>query len=239
MGLCRKKHRRIKEYFTQVNRVLIIAPHMDDEVLGCGGVISKYKETGDKVCTVFVAHRVYNHQYDERRNNIERSHTLKAKKILGYGDSFFLDLPDERLDVSIQDIIIPLEKYINEIKPDTVYIPFRGDNNQDHRAVFDAGRVVLRPLATPFVSNVYMYEVPSSTEQSPPLSENAFLPNYYVDIKDHIGTKIKAFECYETEKRKYPHPRSEDALRVLAQKRGVEIGFEYAEAFMILRDKWE
>ena len=84
-----------------------------------------------------------------------------------------------------------------------------------------------------------IYEVPSTTEQSPPLHENAFLPNHYVNITKHIDKKIEAFKYYETEKRDYPHPRSEKALRVLAQKRGIEIGFEYAEAFMLLREKWE
>ena len=83
-----------------------------------------------------------------------------------------------------------------------------------------------------------MYEVPSSTEQSPPLADNAFLPNRYVDIERYIDKKINAYRCYVTEKRRYPHPRSEKAMRILAQKRGCEIGLKYAEAFMCLRDKW-
>ena len=84
-----------------------------------------------------------------------------------------------------------------------------------------------------------MYEVPSSTEQSPPLHENIFLPNYYVNITNTIDRKIEALKCYETEKRIFPHPRSEEALKILAKKRGIEIGFEYAEVFMSLREKWE
>ena len=84
-----------------------------------------------------------------------------------------------------------------------------------------------------------MYEVPSSTDQSPPLIESSFMPNYYVNIKNYMKKKREALKCYETEKRIYPHPRSEDSLIVLAKKRGIEIGFEYAEAFMVLRKKWE
>ena len=212
---------------------------MDDEVLGCGGVICKHKDKGDIVHVIFIAHRIYKHHYDEQMNNIQKSHSIKAKEVLGYDEAYFLNLPDERLDIAVQDIIIPLEKHINAKKPEIVYIPFRGDNNQDHRAVFEAARVVLRTSATPFVKNIYMYEVTSSTEQSPPLPENAFLPNYYANITENMDKKINAFRCYETEKRQYPNPRSEEALRVLAQKRGIEIGFEYAEAFMLLRDKWE
>ncbi len=220
-------------------KVLVIATHMDDEVLGCGGAISKHVESGDDPFVCFIAHRIYNHKFDREKNEVEKKHANVAKDILGYNEAYFLDLPDERLDASVQDIIIPVERHIGEIQPEIVYIPFSDDNNQDHRAVFDAARVALRPSATPFTKNIYMYEVPSSTEQSPPLKECAFLPNYYVDITEHIEKKIEAFKSYETEKRDYPHPRSDEALRVLAQKRGTEIGFKFAEAFMILRDKWK
>lgn len=218
--------------------ILVIAPHMDDEVLSCGGTIAKHVGNGDKVFVCFIAHRIYNHRLDKHKNELEKERAVKAKRILGYKEAIFFDLYDERLDGCIQDIIIPLEKYVLKIKPDIAYCPFYGDNNQDHRAVFDAARVVLRPSATPFLMNVYMYEVPSSTEQSPPLSESAFLPNYYVNITKYMDKKIKAYRSYVTEKRDYPHPRSEKALRILAAKRGTEIGFKYAEAFMILRHKW-
>lgn len=222
-----------------MKNVLIIAPHMDDEVLGCGGTIRKHQKAGYEVSVIFVAHRIYNHCYDEEKNNIQKAHALQSKKLLGYNEAYFLNLSDERLDVSVQDIIIPLERHINEIQPEVVYIPFCGDNNQDHRAVFHASRVVIRPSATPFIQSVYMYEVSSSTEQSPALFETAFLPNYYINITEYIEEKLAAFRCYKDEKRNYPHPRSEEAIKVLAQKRGVEIGFQYAEAFMMLREKWE
>ncbi|MCX5884672.1 MAG: PIG-L family deacetylase [Proteobacteria bacterium] len=218
--------------------VIIVAPHMDDEVLGCGGVIMKHKEKGDNVSVIFIAHRVYNHSYNHARNVIEKTHAQKAKEILGYDHIYFLGLPDERLDAAVQDIIIPLERQVEMTRPDIVYVPFRGDNNQDHIAVFNAARVVFRPTATTFIKKIYMYEVPSSTEQSPSLLENAYLPSYYVDIKKYIDKKLAALACYESEIRPFPHPRSPDGLRIWSQKRGMEIGFEYAEAFMILRDKW-
>lgn len=219
--------------------IIVVAPHMDDEVLGCGGVISRHKSMGDKVIVVFVAHRIYNHHFNQKKNEIEINHALKAKALLKYDKAIFLGLNDERLDACAQDIIIPLEKCIKQFMPSIVYTPFKGDNNQDHRAVFDAIRVILRPMATDFIKEVNMYEVASSTDQSPPLKDNAFLPNYYVDIKDFIDKKIKALKYYETEKREYPHPRSTKALKILAQKRGTEIGYEYAEAFVNVRRKWD
>lgn len=220
-------------------KVMVLAPHMDDEVLGCGGTICKHKAMSDKVTVIFFAHRIYNHRFDEKKNAIEKGHALKAKKVLGYDNALFLNLNDERLDACLQDIIIPLEKNINKIKPDVIYLPFRQDNNQDHRAVFDAARVALRPAATPFIKEVNMYEVPSSTEQSPPLSETAFLPNFYVDIERFIDKKIRGLLCYERESRRYPHPRSREAVKILAQKRGSEIGYIYAESFLNIRRKWK
>lgn len=220
-------------------KILVIAPHMDDEVLGCGGVICKHVASGDDVDVIFVAHRIYAHAYDAEKNETEKSHALKAKRILGYRDAIFLDMNDERLDGSVQDVVVALEKHVNILKPDIVYIPFRGDNHQDHRAVFDAARVVLRPSATAFIKNIYMYEVPSSTEQSPAMIENAFLPVHYADIKPYVDKKIEALLCYETEKRDFPNPRSHEAIRLVAGKRGTESGFVSAEAFMIIRSIWE
>ena len=218
-------------------KILVVAPHMDDEVLGCGGTIMKHKDRGDFVSVIFVAHRVYDHCFDVARNTVEKSHALKAQEVLGYDESIFLDLPDERLDAAVQDTIIPLEAQVERINPDVVYIPFCGDNNQDHRAVFTAARVVFRP-AVSSVRRLCMYEVPSSTEQSPPLPENAYLPSYYVDIGPYIDGKLSALACYQSETRAFPHPRSVEGLKVVAQKRGMEVGFEYAEAFVVLRDKW-
>ena len=211
---------------------------MDDEALGLGGVIAKHVDHNHSVRVVFIANRIYNHKFDKKKNELQERHALKAKKILGYDEAVFLRLSDERIDTEIQNVIMKLEEQVEAFQPETVYISFRGDNNQDHRAVFDAARVVLRPAATPFIQNVFMYEIPSSTEQSPPLPENVFIPNCYVDIHDYFGTKIKAIECYETEKRYFPHPRSIEAVEILAKKRGIEVGFFHAEAFMLLRQKW-
>lgn len=219
-------------------RVLVVTPHMDDEVLGTGGVIARHVDQGDEVQVCFIACRVYNHRFDEARNQLETKCAMRAKDVLGYKEAHFLNLPDERLDACLQDIIIPLEQRVEALAPEVVYLPHRGDNNQDHRAVFQAAQVVFRPVATPFLRRLLCYEVPSSTEQSPPMSETAFLPNYYVNVGTYLERKLEALRCYETERREFPHPRSEEAVRILAQRRGVESGFQAAEAFLILRDRW-
>jgi len=222
-----------------VKTVLIIAPHLDDEVLGCGGVIARHVAQGDKVHVCFVAHRVYDHVYNAEKMEIERVHTFNAKEMIGYNEFHFLDLNDERLDACVQDIIIPLEKYLIQTRPQIVYSPFCNDNNQDHQAVAKAVQVVLRPAAVPFIERWLMYETPSSTEQTPSVGILGFQPNVYYDIGDCLDKKLKAIACYETEARPFPNPRSTEGVKALAMKRGMECGLEYAESFMLVRERFD
>lgn len=220
-------------------RVLVVAPHMDDEVLGAGGTTARHVARGDEVYVCFVAHRVYAHRYDEEKCRFEMQCAEQAQSVLGYKALRFLNLPDERLDACLQDIIIPLEEFVAEIAPEVVYINHRGDNNQDHRAVFQAAMVALRPAANPRLRTLLCYETPSSTEQAPPVAEAAFMPNCYINVTPYLERKLEALRCYHTEKRAFPHPRSEESVKILAQRRGIESSFPLAEAFMVLRDRWE
>jgi LmbE family N-acetylglucosaminyl deacetylase len=219
-------------------KVLVIAPHMDDEVLGCGGAIVRHVRAGDRVSVCIVANRAYMHRYDPGLIDREKDACRRAQEILGYQDLTFLDLPDEQLDRSQIDLIVPLEEVVDLREPELVYLPHRGDLNQDHRAVFDAALVACRPLAAHRVKGLRVYEVPSSTDQVPGMHGLPFLPNYYVDIGEVLDKKIAALVAYEAESRVYPHPRSPEGLRAYARKRGMEVGIEAAEAFVVLRDLW-
>jgi len=218
-------------------KILVIAPHMDDETLGLGGTIRKHVNNGDNVYVAIIANRIYDHQYDENLYHKEKESVFKAKKILDYLDVTFFDLHDERLDICLQDIIIPLENYYNRILPDVVYVNYWEDNNQDHRAVFNASRVVLRRASSKPPKKIIVYETPSSTEQTLP-AFSIFTPNYYVNISNFIQIKLAAIACYETEARIYPHPRSSEAILNLSKRRGIESGFKNAEAFMVIYDQW-
>lgn len=217
-------------------RVLVIAPHMDDEILGAGGVIRRHVEAGDTVTVCVVANRAYSHSYDDKLIAEEKDAACRAKAVLGYQELVFLGLPDERLDAVLQDIIIPLEEVYQQAKPEMAYVNHRGDNNQDHQAVFRAAMVVCRPYGGSYLRTLYAYEVPSSTDQAPALPENAFLPTRYVDISSQLGVKVAALQCYQRELRKFPHPRSPEGVTIYARKRGSEVGMEAAAAFMVLRD---
>ena len=219
-------------------KVLVVAAHMDDEILGMGGTIAKHVHADDGVTVCIVCKRAYNHQFDPKIVEEEKAAARRAAKVLGYQDIRFLDLRDELLDERLLDIVVPLEECVLKVMPSVVYTHHRGDSNQDHRAVFQASMIACRSLSQHKVTRVLAYEVPSSTEQAPPFPEYAFQPNFYVNINDFLQRKSEALKAYTRELREFPHPRSTKGIEVLAQKRGMEVGFPAAEAFMLIRDQW-
>lgn len=219
-------------------RVVVIAAHMDDEVLGVGGTIAKHVAAGDEVHLCIICQRAYDHQYDPKLVAEEKAACRSTAKILGCREPHFLDLRDERLDERDLDVIVPLEEYMEKVRPHVAYTHHRGDANQDHRAVFRASLVACRAIAQYGVRRLLSYEVPSSTDQAPPFPEYAFQPNFYVNIADFLERKVDALKAYQREIREFPHPRSAKAIEVLAQKRGMEVGFPAAEAFVVIRDEW-
>ena len=220
-------------------KVLVIAPHMDDEVLGTGGAIARHVEQGDRVSVVIAANRAYNHRYRPASIRQEEACARKAQKVLGYRELTFLHLPDEKLDQGqgLLNLIVPLEKTVRTAKPDLVYLPYRADLNQDHRAVYEAGVIACRPLAAVRPSRLVCYEVPSSTDQRPALNGDHFAPNWYLPLSGaQLKKKTEALKCYKRELRKFPHPRSLKGVELLAAKRGTEVGAPAAEAFLIVRE---
>lgn len=219
-------------------KVLVIAPHMDDEVLGVGGTIARHVDLGDEVSVCIVANRAYDHQYNPVLIEEQKDAAKQAQRILSYRYLHFLDLPDEQLDDKLINIIVPLESVYLDFKPEIVYINHGGDIHQDHQAVFKAARIVCRPVGEHRAKKILAYEIPSSTEQSSHYLEDQFIPNFYVDIDSYLERKIQALACYERESRPFPHPRSLEGIRIYAKKRGTEVGFSAAEAFSIINELW-
>jgi len=219
-------------------KILVIAAHMDDEILGMGGTIARHVTAGDDVTVCIACKRAYNHQFDPQVVQEEKDAAIRAAKVLGYEDVRFLDLRDELLDDRLLDVIVPLEQCVSEVMPAVVYTHHRGDSNQDHRAVFQASFIACRALSRHKVPRILAYEVPSSTDIAPPFPEYAFQPNFYVNITAYLERKIEALKMYSRELREFPHPRSAQGIEVLAHKRGMEVGFRAAEAFVLIRDEW-
>jgi N-acetylglucosamine malate deacetylase 1 len=217
-------------------RILILAAHPDDEVLGMGGTIALHAGAlGDAVRVVCVTDGSST-QYpgDEETRRRKNSEALAAARELGVDDYVHLDLPDMRLDtVPHVEVNRAVELQIAEFRPDTVYT-VHPDVNRDHRALFDSVAVATRPVPGQIVRRVLTYAPTSSTEWTP-AQISTFVPNWFVDVTGTLDAKVAAFARYETEARAYPHPRSERAIRATAAHWGASAGCEAAEAFVLVR----
>lgn len=222
-------------------KILIVAAHPDDEVLGMGGTIAKHSDNGDDLFVCILCEKV-----SARKVKPEHKLFLKqinaSQKILGIKDKIFFDFPNIKMNSVPQiDIVQAIEKSIIKFKPEVVYTHHKGDMNIDHKVVAEATSIAIRLRErgnnnAPMIKKLLCYEVPSSTDWSSSLSEFPFIPNYFVDISNYFDKKILALKKYEGVIKKSPHPRSIKALESLATIRGAASGFNKAEAFMILRE---
>lgn len=218
-----------------IGSALIIAPHPDDEVLGCGGTIKRLTDSGIRV-TVLVASRGKKALYSEEKIINIRKHALEAHRILGVEQTVFFDYPAPELDlVSISELAFSMSKLIDKEKPDTVFLPHHGDIHHDHKAIFNAGLVASRPVKDCSIKYVFSYETLSETEWALPFGSEVFIPQMFVNITKEFSFKIGAMRCYSSQIRNFPNPRSEKSIEALANFRGSTVGYEYAEAFAIIR----
>lgn len=220
-------------------KILVIAAHPDDEVLGCGGTIARHGSEGDDV-TVLILGEGVTSRSKERGSGLKdpgisglKVSAEKAGKILGAKKVITFDLPDNRFDtIPLLDVIKKVEGVKGNISPQVIYTHHYGDLNIDHRVTFQAVLTACRPVDGESVSEIYSFEIPSSTEWSVPYS---FAPNVFMDISKTIEKKIEALRCYKSELRESPHPRSEEMVRKLAVYRGSMSGINHAEAFVAIR----
>lgn len=217
--------------------ILVLAPHPDDEVLGCGATMAKYASAGHKVF-VLVATRGSKKLYaDDRIENV-RNEALRAHKVLGVTETFFLDFPAPELDtIPLYQISGEFSKIIAKVNANILFLPHRGDIHNDHKVVFDAGLVAARPLQNCSVNEIYTYETVSETEWAMPLGSECFIPTVFENISDFFDKKLQAIECFNSQLREFPNPRSVNNLRALAYYRGATVGFDMAEAFCLIRSK--
>jgi LmbE family N-acetylglucosaminyl deacetylase len=224
-----------------MKKILVVASHPDDEILGVGGTIINHINNGDDVYVLFLAQGGDTSRLIKRSNElVERSthkiqeESLSIKKFLGLKEVFFLDFPDNKMDtVPLIDICKEVEKYLSLIKPEIIYTHYENDLNVDHEIVFRAVTTACRPCNENCPKEIYSFEVLSGTEWQ--IGGEKFKPNFYVDITESITKKIIAMEMYQSEIREYPHSRSKEGINILAQYRGLECGKRYAEAFKLIR----
>jgi len=215
--------------------ILILAPHPDDEVLGCSGTMKKLANESNKVFVLVVTRGSSKFYSDDKILNV-RNEALQAHKLLGVQQTFFLDFPAPELDtVPLADISKEISKVISDNKINVLYLPHRGDIHNDHRVVFNAGLVAARPVGEYFVKEVYAYETLSETEWAAPFADDAFIPTCFVNVENTLNSKMEAMKCFKSQLKAFPNPRSLETIEALAKFRGSTVGFKAAEAFMVIR----
>ena len=222
-------------------RVLVVAAHPDDEVLGCGGTMLRLAHEGHEVYLSILAEGMTSRSVTREtadRSSVESlsARTRQAAKLLEVKDVFLHGLPDNRLDsVPLLDVVKIVEQLVTELSPTRIYTHHPGDLNIDHTVVSRAVLTGTRPMQGCPVREIYQFEVPSSTEWAFQQFEAGFHPKTFVDVTQTLEMKIGAMACYESEARVFPHPRSPEALRANAQRWGTVVGCQAAEAFQLVR----
>ncbi len=219
------------------NKVLVIAPHPDDETLGAGGTLLKHKMHKDKVYWLIATSMKEEGGYNKRKIiNREKEVTAVARSY-DFDEICRLNLATTKVDkVSISDIIEKMSIFFKKIRPNIIYIPFYKDVHSDHRIIFDAAQSCIKTFRCPYISKVLMMEIQSETEFAPSIKDSSFIPNYFVDITDYLRDKIKIMRIYKSQLGLHPFPRSIKGIKSLAAIRGVQAGCKFAEGFMLLKE---
>ena len=219
------------------NTALILAPHPDDEVLGCGGTMAKLAQEGWNV-VVLIPTRGAKQLYSDEQVATVRREAKEVHDFLGVADTLFLDdFPAAYLDTVPQaEVNIALSKIVQEVKPNALYLPFLGDIHDDHQRFFHAGMVASRPNGNYAPERIYAYETLSETNWNAPLLTPGFIPNSFYDISETLEKKLEAMQMYGSQVRPFPNERSLESLRALAMLRGSTVGFHAAEAFVMVRE---
>ena len=218
--------------------ILVVAPHADDEILGCGGVIARHAAAGDVVTVAVMtdASKGAPELYDENYILGLRKEAQAAHEFLGVSETRFFDFPAPRLDTYPRyKVAAALGELVGEIRPEVMFVPHFGDLHVDHGAVYNAALVAARPVVGCSVHSIYAYETLSETEWASPQSGAAFSPNHYVDISVFLAKKLDAMRCYESQLKSFPSPRSIEAIEALARYRGASVGYSAGESFAVVR----
>ncbi len=221
--------------------ILVVAAHPDDEILGCGGTMARLAREGHEVRIAILAEGMssrYAHREDADPQQLQHLHARaqQAADKVGAKEVVLCKLPDNRLDtVPLLEVVKLVEELVARFRSQIIYTHHPGDLNVDHGVVHRAVLTATRPVPGQCVREIYAFEVPSSTEWAFQRLEPSFRPSVFVDIAETLEAKIEALACYDTETRKFPHPRSPEALRAIATRWGSVVGLPAVEAFELIR----
>jgi LmbE family N-acetylglucosaminyl deacetylase len=225
-------------------KIMIVVAHPDDELLGLGASMNKLIRENQVTTRVVILGEGLTSRTDKRdlaawenELKIHKQNIEKAREAIGYHEVSVHDLPDNRFDtVALLDIVKIVEKEKSQFAPDIIFTHHGGDLNVDHRLTFQAVMTACRPMENEKTKTIITFETPSGTEWRASTDPVHFIPNLFIGVSsENVQAKVHGMEAYEFERRKYPHPRSPQALEIHAKDTGVRVGKEYAEAFCVVR----
>ena len=225
-------------------KILLVVAHPDDELLGVGATMNRLIQEYSCTVKVIILGEGITSRSDKREPEQwtaelqkHKENIKKAQQAIGYQELAVCDFPDNRFDsVDLLDIVKVIEKEKQLFQPEIIFTHHGGDLNIDHQRTCEAVITACRPMEQELVSTIICFETPSGTEWRSSADPKHFIPNIFIEISEkNLEAKIKGMESYEFEKRQYPHPRSPEALKIVAQRWGIVVGKDYAEAFMLIR----
>lgn len=220
-----------------MSRVLVVAPHPDDETLGCGGTLLWHRDRGDELHWLIVT-AIHPEQGFTEARVAEREHEIaQVTAAYRFASVHQLGFPTTRVDASPRgDLVSAMKAAFDTIRPEVVYSPYFGDAHSDHRVIFEAVAACTKWFRAPYVRRVLAYEALSETDAALP-DRAPFIPTTFVNIEAWLDEKLRICSIFRSEMGAFPFPRSEQALRALAHLRGATAGFSAAEAFVLLRER--
>lgn len=218
-------------------KTLVVAPHADDEVLGCGGTLLRRKAEGGELAWLLLTEISANHGWPEDQVSRRRAEIEKVRKLLGFDRVYQLGLAPARLDsYDMSDVVGAVAKAFKAFCPEEVLVPYPYDAHSDHKVAFDAAVACTKWFRYPFIRRVLAYETLSETDFGLDPSSR-FSPNVFLDIGEYLSSKASIMETYASEVEDFPFPRSRAAIESLARVRGAASGFSAAEAFELLVER--
>lgn len=218
-----------------MKKILVVAPHPDDETIGCGGVLHRYRDDGEHLSWMIVTAANSMSGFSEETAERQNQQIKAAANSYPFDTVHELNFPTAKLDtVPLSELINAISAVFKEIEPEIIYLPHPGDAHSDHRISFEAAAACTKWFRYPSVKQVLAYETVSETNFSRNPSVFHFLPNIYTDIGRFLPAKLETLALYDSEIEAFPFPRSLDAITSLARLRGSESGFDAAEAFELI-----
>ena len=217
--------------------VLVVAPHADDETLGCGGTILKLIKQGYQIHWLLVTGMTAEAGFSSDQIQVRKREIQDVSAAYGFVATHELELPPARLETLSKGAVIgPISNVVNKVKPEIVFTVYRNDAHSDHEIVFDAVMSATKSFRYPFIKKVLTYETISETDFGMKPEDGGFRPNVYVDIDGFLTKKLDILDVFESEVHQFPFPRSRKALESLAYVRGSQCNAEAAEAFMLIKE---